>query len=52
MKLGLPRLVNGKTGSGEAVTFVHVGQFTSYQSATRYRDALGSPGVIIRALTP
>lgn len=52
MNLGLPRLVNGTTAEGEAVTFVHVGQFTSYQSATRYRDALGRPGVIIRALTP
>jgi hypothetical protein len=52
MKLGLPRLVDGTTGDGEAVTFVHVGQFTSYQSATRYRDALGTPGVIIRALRP
>lgn len=52
MKLGLPRLVNGRTGDGEAVTYVHAGQFTSYQSATRYRDALGTPGVIIRALTP
>ena len=50
--LGLPRLVNGTTGDGEAVTFVHAGQFTSYQSATRYRDALGTPGVLIRALTP
>lgn len=52
MKLGLPRLVNGTTSEGEAVTHVHVGQFTSYQSATRYRDVLGTPGVIIRALTP
>lgn len=52
MRLGLPRLVNGMTNEGEAVTFVHVGQFTSYQSATRYRDAIGTPGVIIRALTP
>lgn len=52
MKLGLPRLVDGRTASGEAVIFVHVGQFTSYQSATRYRDVLGTPGVIIRALTP
>lgn len=52
LRLGLPRLVDGKTGNSEAVTFVHVGQFTSYQSATRYRDALGQPGVIIRALTP
>ena len=52
LNLGLPRLVNGTTGQGEAVTFVHVGQFTSYQSATRYRDALGTPGVLIRALTP
>lgn len=52
MGLGLPRLVNGTTGDGEAVTFVHVGQFTSYQSATRYRDVLGTPGVLIRALTP
>lgn len=52
MRLGLPRLVDGATVKGEPVTFVHVGQFTSYQSATRYRDALGKPGVIIRALTP
>jgi len=52
IKLGLPRLVDGNTGDGEPVTFVHVGQFTSYQSATRYRDVLGTPGVIIRALTP
>jgi len=52
MKLGLPRLVDGRTADGETVTFVHVGQFTSYQSATRYRDALGTPGVLIRALTP
>jgi tetratricopeptide (TPR) repeat protein len=52
MRLGLPRLVDGETATGEPVTFVHVGQFTSYQSATRYRDALGKPGVIIRALTP
>lgn len=52
MKLGLPRLVNGTTADGQTVTFVHVGQFTSYQSATRYRDALGTPGVLIRALTP
>lgn len=52
MKLGLPRLVDGKASSGEAVTYVHVGQFTSYQSATRYRDALGTPGVIIRGMTP
>ena len=29
---------------------VQVGQFTSYQSATRYRDALGTPGVIIKAM--
>ncbi|MGB0768404.1 MAG: tetratricopeptide repeat protein [Phycisphaeraceae bacterium] len=52
LRLGLPRLVDGRTGEGEAVTFVHVGQFTSYQSATRYRDTLGTPGVLIRALTP
>lgn len=52
MQLGLPRLVNGTTATGEAVTFVHVGQFTSYQSAMRYRDALGVPGVIIRAMKP
>lgn len=52
MKLGLPRLVTGTSGEGTPVTFVHIGQFTSYQSATRYRDALGKPGVIIRALTP
>lgn len=52
LKLGLPRLVDGKTAEGETVTFVHVGQFTSYQSASRYRDALGTPGVLIRALTP
>eukprot|EP00752_Nemacystus_decipiens_P014544 g12953.t1 len=52
LQLGLPRLVNGTTSEGEAVTFVHVGQFTSFQSATRYRDVLGTPGVIIRALTP
>lgn len=52
MKLGLPRLVNGTTPEGDVVTLVHVGQFTSYQSATRYRDALGTPGVIIRALRP
>ncbi|MEM9348136.1 MAG: SPOR domain-containing protein [Planctomycetota bacterium] len=52
LKLGLPRLVSGATSSNEPVTFVHVGQFTSFQSATRYRDALGTPGVIIRALTP
>ena len=52
MKLGLPRLVQGTSTAGDTVTYVHVGQFTSYQSATRYRDALGTPGVIIRALTP
>lgn len=52
MRLGLPRLVNGTSSRGETITFVHVGQFTSYQSATRYRDALGTPGVLIRALTP
>lgn len=52
MQLGLPRLVEGQTVTGEPVTFVHVGQFTSYQSATRYRDALGKQGVIIRAMTP
>lgn len=52
MSLGLPRLVSGNTATGEAVTFVHVGQFTSYQSATQYRDALGQPGVIIRAMKP
>lgn len=52
MRLGLPRLVNGQTVDGETVTFVHVGQFTSYQSAARFRDALGTPGVLIRALTP
>lgn len=52
MKLGLPRLVKGTTPESKSVTLVHVGQFTSYQSATRYRDALGTPGVIIRALTP
>ena len=52
MRLGLPRLVNGQNASGESITFVHVGQFTSYQSAARYRDALDTPGVLIRALTP
>ncbi len=52
MGLGLPRLVDGQASDGQVVTFVHVGQFTSYQSATRYRDALGTPGVLIRALTP
>lgn len=52
MRLGLPRLVDGTASSGESVTFVHVGQFSSYQSATRHRDALGAPGVIIRAMTP
>ena len=52
MSLGLPRLVDGKTASGEPITFVQVGQFSSYQSATRYRDALGKTGVIIRAMTP
>ena len=52
MRLGLPRLVAGSTAEGDAVTLVHVGQFTSYQSATRYRDALGTPGVIIRAMKP
>ncbi len=52
MRLGLPRLVDGTTAAGESVTFVHVGQFTSYRSATRFRDALDTPGVIIRALRP
>jgi len=52
MRLGLPRLVDGTSASGTPVTFVYVGQFTSYQSATRYRDAMGTPGVIIRAMTP
>lgn len=51
MGLGLPRLVPGRTADGTAMTFVHVGQFTSYQSATRYRDQLGAQGVIIRALS-
>ena len=52
MQLGLPRLVSGYTNEGAPVTLVHVGQFTSYQSAIRYRDALGTPGVIIRAMKP
>lgn len=52
LRLGLPRLVDGTTASGDRVVFVHVGQFSSYQSATRYRDALDQPGVIIRAMTP
>ncbi|MEM1355489.1 MAG: SPOR domain-containing protein [Planctomycetota bacterium] len=50
MGLGLPRLVPGRAADGTSMTFVHVGQFTSYQSATRYRDQLGATGVIIRAL--
>lgn len=49
--LGLPRLVPGRASDGTPMTFVHVGQFTSYQSASRYRDELGAPGVIIRALS-
>lgn len=52
MRLGLPTLVSSQTAEGTPVTLVHVGQFTSYQSATRYRDALGQPGVIIRAMRP
>lgn len=52
MRLGLPRLVDGETAGGDTVTFVHVGQFTSYQSALQHRDALGKPGVIIRAMVP
>lgn len=52
LRLGLPRLVSGTSSRGDSVTFVHVGQFTSYQSAMRYRDQLGVPGVIIRAMRP
>jgi len=52
LRLGLPRLVSGTSSRGESVTYVHVGQFTSYQSALRYRDQLGVPGVIIRAMRP
>lgn len=49
--LGLPRLVPGSASDGTPMTFVHVGQFTSYQSANRFRDQIGAPGVIIRALS-
>lgn len=51
MGLGLPRLVPGRAADGTPMTFVHVGQFTSYQSANRYRDQLGATGVIIRAMS-
>lgn len=50
MGLGLPRLVPGRAADGTPMTFVHVGQFTSYQSANRYRDQIGAQGVIIRAM--
>lgn len=52
LQLGLPRLVAGTTAEGQPVTRVEVGQFASYQSAIRYRDALGQAGVIIRAMRP
>jgi len=44
--LGLPRLVPSSSNR----TLVQVGVFTSYQSAARYRDSLGAPGVIIKSI--
>lgn len=43
--LGAPRLVSA-TADGRAVTLVHVGRFTSYNSASVFREKLDVEGVI------
>lgn len=44
--LGQPRLVASTDAQGRPLTLVQVGTFTSYQSAARFRDNLGTAVII------
>ena len=46
MGLGAPRLIEARDERGRLLTLVQVGTFTSYQSAARYRDNLGTTVII------
>lgn len=46
-RLGPPRLVTARDGSGGTLTLVHVGRFSSFQAAQAARDAVGGEAIVV-----